>query len=116
MVRADVITLIADNPEAHGRFDTYTPVERQVYCTIRSVGMREAYEALSHGLRPEYVFVLTHSFEYQGEKRCRYQEKLYNVLRTYVTESDGIEIVVERGNEGVRNVTDESSNAGNSSG
>ena len=101
MVTVDVITLIADDPAAHGRFDASTEMRRQVYCTVRSVGMREAYEALSHGLRPELVFVLTHSFEYQGEKRCEYHGIPYTVLRTYVTEADGIEITVERGNSTV---------------
>lgn len=101
MVRADVLTLITETPEAHGRFDAPTETRRQVYCTVRSVGMREAYEALSHGLRPEWVFVLTHSFEYQGEKRCEFRGIQYTVLRTYVTEADGIEITVERGNQRV---------------
>ena len=99
MVRADVLTLISDTPEAHGRFETFEPAERQVFCTVRSVGMRETYEALSHGLHPEWVFELTHAFEYQGEKRCVFQGVQYNVIRTYVTQTDGIEITVERGNQ-----------------
>lgn len=99
MVRADVLTLIKEDPSARGRFDTPTEIGREVYCTVRSVGMREAYEALSHGLRPEWVFVLTHSFEYEGEKVCEYQGVRYHVLRTYMNEADGIEITVERGNE-----------------
>lgn len=101
MVRADVLTLINDAPAARGRFDAPTEQRRQVYCTVRSVGMREAYEALSHGLRPEWVFVLTHSFEYGGEKRCEFRGVEYTVVRTYVTEADGIEIVAERGNQSV---------------
>jgi len=101
MVRADVLTLITDSPKAHGRFDAPTEERRQVYCTVRSVGMREAYEAMSHGLRPEWVFQLTHSFEYQGEKRCIFRNEEYHVIRTYVTDADGIEITVERGNQSV---------------
>ena len=101
MVRADVITLIADDPAAHGIFDDHEEHERQVYCTVRSVGMREAYEAMGHGLHPEWVFVLTHSFEYQGEKTCVFKGVRYNVIRTFVTEADGIEITVERGNQDV---------------
>ena len=97
MVRADVLTLISDVPEARGRFDPMTEVRRDVYCTVRSVGMKEAYEALSHGLRPELVFELTHSFEYGGEKSCEYHGIRYSIIRTYVTEADGIEITVERG-------------------
>ena len=99
MVRADVITLIEEIQGAHGRFDEASELRRQVFCTVRSVGMRESYEALSHGLRPEWVFVLTHSFEYQGEKRIEYHGDEYTVLRTYVTDADGIEITVERGNQ-----------------
>lgn len=101
MVRADVLTLISEAPTAHGRFDTSTEIRRDVYCTVRSVGMREAYEAMSHGLRPELVFVLTHSFEYQDEKRCEFHGIPYTILRTYVTQADGIEITVERGNQNV---------------
>lgn len=101
MVRADVLTLIEEIQESHGRFEKASEIRRQVYCTVRSVGMRESYEALSHGLRPELVFVLTHSFEYNGEKRCEYHGIEYTVLRTYVTEADGIEITVERGNQHV---------------
>lgn len=106
MVRADVLTLISDTPASHGRFDTPAETRREVYCTVRSVGMREAYEALSHGLRPEWVFVLTHSFEYQGEKRCEFHGIPYTILRTYVTQADGIEITVERGNQSVSGTAD----------
>ena len=99
MVRADVLTLIEEVQGSHGRFEDATERRRDVYCTVRSVGMRESYEAMSHGLRPEWVFVLTHSFEYHGERKCEYHGIEYTVLRTYVTEADGIEITVERGNQ-----------------
>lgn len=101
MVRADVLTLISGIPEARGRFEEVSEVRRVVYCTIRSVGMREAYEAMSHGLRPEWVFVLSHSFEYRGEKECEYKGVRYRIIRTYVTEADGIELTAERGNQSV---------------
>lgn len=100
-MRADVLTLIGEVPGAHGRFETPAVIPRQVYCTVRSVGMRETYEALANGLHPEYVFQLTHSFEYNGEKRCIFHDQEYNIIRTYITEADGIEITVERGNQHV---------------
>ena len=93
-----MITLIADVPDVRGRFDPVSEVRREVYCTVRSVGMRETYEALSHGLRPEWVFELAHSFEYNGEKRCEYHGVPYDIVRSYVNESDGIELTAERGN------------------
>lgn len=101
MVKADVLTLITEIPAARGAFEEAATTERVVYCTVRSVGMREAYEAMGHGLKPEWVFELAHAFEYQGEKRCIFRGVHYNVIRTYVTEADGIEITVERGNEHV---------------
>ena len=94
-----MITLISDIPEARGRFEDHSEIGRVVYCTVKSVGMREAYEAMSHGFRPEWVFVLTHSFEYNGERVCEYNGIRYNIIRTYVNEADGIEITVERGNQ-----------------
>ena len=99
LTRADVLTLITDIPEARGRFDPKSELRRDVFCTVRSVGMREVYEALSHGLKPEYVFRLTHSFEYNGEKSCEFHGIRYTIIRTYVTEADGIELTVERGNQ-----------------
>jgi hypothetical protein len=98
MLHADVLTMIAETPAARGAFDAQTETRRTVLCTVRSVGMREAYEAMGHGLHPEWVFVLAHDFEYQGEKRCVYHDQEYRVIRVYVTEADGIEITVERSN------------------
>lgn len=98
MLHADVLTLISDTPAEKGVFDAATPAERNVLCTVRSVGMREAYEAMGHGLHPEWVFILAHDFEYQGEQRCQYHGVDYRVIRTYVTEADGIELTCERSN------------------
>lgn len=98
MLHADVLTLIADTEPEKGRFETTSTTARDVLCTVRSVGMRESYEALGHGLHPERVFVLSHDFEYQGETRCRYHGIDYRIVRTYVTEADGIELTVERSN------------------
>ena len=101
MVKADVISLIAEVPAAHGVFDTVTKTARTVYCTVRSVGRTEMYHAMSAGLQPEYIFELAHFFEYQGEKLVEYQGVEYRVIRTYVTDTDTIEITVERSNHHV---------------
>lgn len=96
MVRADILYLIDEAPKAHGVFDAYTPTERMVYCTVRSVGMNELYTAKSLGLNPEYVFELADYAEYRGEKLCKYNDVQYNIVRTYVN-GQKIEITVERG-------------------
>ncbi len=74
MLRSAGITLISESPEVKGVFDTKTDSEREVFCTVRSVGMQESYIARGQGFAPEYVFQLTQSFEYQGEKRLKYHD------------------------------------------
>lgn len=96
MMRADVIDLITETESAHGVHDTVTETARTVYCTVRSVTRSEFYNALNAGVQPEYVFVLALSDEYQGERVVRYHGQKYRVVRTYVTEDDGIEITCER--------------------
>ena len=94
MIFRDVLTLISENPEAHGVFDPVTETPRQVYCSVRSVGMREAYEALSNGLKPEFVFTLTDYSDYGGEKICEYNGTRYRIVGTY-RNNQGIELTVE---------------------
>ena len=96
MTKSDVLTLISESPEARGVNERATATERNVFCTVRSVTMRENYEALAHGMMPELVFVLAQDFEYQGEKRCKRGGVYYDIIRTYVTEADGIELTVQR--------------------
>lgn len=96
MMRADVLTLIGETPKARGIFDTPAESLRTVYCTVKSVGQTEAYQAKAGGLNPELKIVLAHDFEYQGEKRCEFGGIRYEILRTYVTEKDGIELTLQR--------------------
>jgi SPP1 family predicted phage head-tail adaptor len=96
MVRADVVTLLSEFPGAHGVFDAPLYNYRTVYCEVKSVSQAEAYQARATGLIPEYRLVLTHSFEYQGEKLCDFRGSRYEIIRTYMTESDGIELTIQR--------------------
>jgi hypothetical protein len=96
MMRADVIDLITETAAAHGVHDSVTETARTVYCTVRSVTRSEFYNALNAGVQPEWVFVLTLAEDYQGERIVRYRGQRLRVVRTYVTEDDGIEITCER--------------------
>ncbi|MBP3657577.1 MAG: hypothetical protein J6K32_12920 [Clostridia bacterium] len=100
MPRSDVIALIAESPKAHGIYDNPETTERTVYVTVRSVGMTETYTAMSQGLAPEVKFELAAAEEYQGEKLCRYNDKLYNILRVYESE-DRVELTAGRSNADV---------------
>lgn len=94
MLFRDVITLISENPAAHGVFDTTSETSRQVFCSVRSVGMTEAYTALSNGLNPQFVFVLSDYADYQGEKICSYNGTRYRIVRTY-RNNQQIDLTVE---------------------
>lgn len=96
MVRATTCTLIKETPGAHGVFETHTQTERTVFCDIRSISQNEAYQAMAAGLNPEFRVVLAHDFEYQGEKLAEINDVLYKVVRTYATETNGIELTVQR--------------------
>lgn len=98
MKRYTVVYLIAENPEAHGVFDDRQEYGRKVYAVMRSVGMRETYEAMSHGIMPERVFDLAAPEEYRDEKYLMWNNDLYRVVRTYVN-GETLSITVERGNQ-----------------
>ena len=91
-----MIKLVTETASAHGVHATVTETEREVMCIVRSVSRSEYYNALNAGIEPSLVFYLALSDDYQGERVVRYQGKKYRVVRTYLTEDDGIEITVER--------------------
>lgn len=100
MAIADVIYLIAEDPEAHGVYEEVNETERMVYVTILSVGMTEAYTAMSAGLAPDLRFLIREAADYQGEKKCRFQGVLYDIIRTYQKERS-VELTVQRSNADV---------------
>jgi SPP1 family predicted phage head-tail adaptor len=109
MMKADVVTLIGLDPEAHEAGEAVPEIRREVYCTVRSVGQAEVYQAMGQGLNPELKIILAHDFEYEGEPLCELGGVKYHILRTYITEADGIELTIQR----VRgNAAEVSTNAG----
>ena len=85
----DVIKLISTtytSDSSGNQVETVT--ERQVFCKVRSVGRSEFYQAAQSDMHPEYVFVLSHFMDYQGEKSLKHTdwtgtEKRFDVIRTY---------------------------------
>ncbi|HSQ88095.1 phage head closure protein [Romboutsia sp.] len=69
---------------------TYT----EIFGTRKSIKQSEFYQAQSTGLKPELSFEIN-SFEYNDEKYARYNNKEYNILRTYQKSIDKLEIVLE---------------------
>lgn len=96
MMKADVCDLITVSPEAAGVGTERTETSRTVFCTLKSIGQQEVYLAMGQGLNPELKVVLAHDFEYEGEGLCEIGGVRYQILRTYVTETDGIELTLQR--------------------
>ena len=96
MMKANAVDLIKVSPEAAGVGTEPEEEKRTVYCTVRSIGQQEAYLALGQGLNPELKVILAHDFEYEGERLCELDGVRYDILRTYVTEKDEIELTLQR--------------------
>ena len=96
MMKSNVVTLISESPEAHGVGIEPEEAARTVYCTVKSIGMQEAYQAMGIGLNPELKVILAHDFEYAGEELAELDGGRYRILRTYITEKDGIELTLQR--------------------
>lgn len=96
MVRATTAVFISEAPGAHGVYDTPVETRRELFVTVRSVGMRETYEALSTNHKPEIVLTLEHDFDYNGEQIIEFRGVRYSVFRTYVNKWDQLELTLER--------------------
>ena len=94
MIRAEVISLVSETPEAHGVFATISETSRDVFAEVRSVGYNEFYAAKSAGIEPSIVFVLQDYMEYNGEKVVLFDSKRFRVVRTY-TNGQTIELTCE---------------------
>ena len=112
MMRADVIGLISENRTGHGVHEAVTETERTVMCTVQSVTRTEYYNALNAGIMPEYVFKLALAEDYQNERLVKFHGQKFRVVRTYMTDDDGIEITVERSDERGTDEDDEGDGAG----
>ena len=76
---------------AHGVPD----VKREVFCGIRSIGMKEFYSAHSTDFRPELKLVLADYLDYDDETLADYNGVRYRILRTYRVGQE-LELTLER--------------------
>ena len=82
----DVLTLIGKSGTTTRDKDgnvIYQHTENTVFCKVRSVTMREYYEAATQDLKPELVFTISHRVDYEGQNELMYHGEMYVVTRTY---------------------------------
>lgn len=68
---------------------------REVFCKVNSTTRQEFFAGGRNGLNPSYEFTMFRA-EYNGEPIVEYEGQTYAVYRTYIEDSDYIEIYVER--------------------
>lgn len=95
----DEVTLLGDTAAPRGVHDEPQETARTVDCEVKSVGRREAYEAMNAGHRAEWVLEIAQADDYHGEEQLLFRGTRYNILRTYETEHDSIELVIEKAKE-----------------
>lgn len=93
----DVIKLIDEIvvKDEYGNEKVTTSEPKEVFALIASVGRNEFYAAAHAGLKPEITFQIR-AADYDREELVEYDGMTYQVIRTYQTGPDWIELVCER--------------------
>lgn len=74
---------------------------RDVLCQVNSVSRAEFYSAAQADMHPEYMFILSHFRDYEGEKFIKYVDWMNKEHTLYVTRvyrvpgTDRLEITAE---------------------
>lgn len=96
MDRSNVIYLISETftQDEYG-VQQSTQTERMVFCNVASVSQREWFEGGRIGLNPEYQMTMF-AHDYAGEQLLKFNGVIYAIYRTYLTDTDEIELYVQR--------------------
>lgn len=87
----EVAILIKRTYEGATRVET----KREVFCEVRSIGMKEFYSANSTDFRPELKLVLADYLDYNDETLADFNGVRYRILRTYRAGQE-LELTLER--------------------
>ena len=72
-----------------------TEERTEIFCNTKSVTRAEFYNAATTDLKPSLVFVV-HLYEYNDEEMVEYKGNKYRVIRSYMTNTEEIELVCEK--------------------
>lgn len=92
------VVLIAEAESTNAIGDTAAePTRRVSYAEIVSPFLRETYEAMAQGLKPEFVAVLPNwDDDYHGERLLEYRGERYNIIRAFKAQDLSCELTVTR--------------------
>ncbi len=68
--------------------------KRKIFATKKSITRNEFYQAAVTDFRPELSFIIW-QHEYKGEPNIKFEEKTYNIIRTYETDEKELELVCQ---------------------
>lgn len=86
-----IITTVEDEL---GQKEEIEEFSRQVFCGKNSVNRNEFFQAGQNGLKPSCVLIVN-IFDYQGEIKVKYNEKVYSIYRTYERPDEKVELYCE---------------------
>ena len=70
-------------------------IDNTVFCEVNSIGRSEFYKASLAGLKPSLIFVIK-LYEYNNETKLEYENKNYNIIRTYKKNFEELELTCEK--------------------
>lgn len=96
MDKSDVIKLVKETPVRNEyKVLTTEKTEREVFCQVHTISQKEFFKAGEQGLKPQYRFTIANNADYEGEKLIIYNGKEYAVYRSFVKNTEAIELYVE---------------------
>ncbi len=66
---------------------------KEIFCNVNSIGRDSFYSAGNKGLSLAYEITIN-NFEYEGEEKVIYNNKEFDVIRTYLVDDFLLEITV----------------------
>jgi SPP1 family predicted phage head-tail adaptor len=91
----DVINLVSETETVNNMGDSLSvEVKRQIFANKKSIRQSEFYQAAANGLKPELMFEIRY-LDYQEEQKIEYNNKSYNVIRSFTKNDEIIELICE---------------------
>lgn len=91
----DVCTLITKTytSDALGQ-EIATETSEDIFCNVKSVPQNEFFKTARQGIKAKYVLIVR-QVDYSDQIKVSYNNHIYHVYRTYMTDNENIELYVE---------------------
>lgn len=93
MLFKDTVKLISETFTTNDKGNSIPSlVEKEVFANKNSIRQSEFYQAAATGLKPELMFTIRLT-EYSGERKLKYDNTTYDIIRTYEKNTELIELI-----------------------